>query len=208
MPKTLYVNFRVLPFLQAVRLPIWVTCDTRLSIMGGVKFKGEIKPFSIRIGFHECDESDRGDTTLLKVHGELVFEGKAHIGRGSKIIVSKGGLLELGDNFAISSSSAVSCHRHIKFGRDIQFSWDCLVMDSDTHAILDEQGNHMNPDKDIIFGDKVWIGNGCMILKGTRVPDTCVIGARSVVSGSNFEDHSIIVGNPARSVKKIGDFRI
>lgn len=117
----------------------------------------------IRIGFHNCDECNSNDKTLLKVLGQLVFDGEAHIGCGSKIIVNKGAQLELGDNFAISASSTISCHKHIKFGRDIQFSWDSLVMDSDTHAILDEQGNRMNPDKDIVFGDKVWIGNGCMI---------------------------------------------
>lgn len=35
VPKTLYVNFRVLPFRQAVKLPIWVTCQTRVAVMGG-----------------------------------------------------------------------------------------------------------------------------------------------------------------------------
>ena len=56
--------------------------------------------------------------------------------------------------------------------------------------------------------DKVWIGNGCMIQKGAHVPNNCVIGARSVVAGSNFDDHTIIVGNTARSVKKIGGYKI
>lgn len=162
----------------------------------------------IRIGFHNCDECNSNDKTLLKVLGQLVFDGEAHIGCGSKIIVNKGAQLELGDNFAISASSTISCYKHIKFGRDIQFSWDCLVMDSDTHAILDEQGNRMNPDKDIVFGNNVWIGNGCLILKGSTVPDVCVIGAKSIVSGSNFVGHSIIVGNPAKCVKRIGDFKI
>lgn len=162
----------------------------------------------IRIGFHECSECNSTDTTLLQIRGKLVFDGEAHVGRGSKIIVHKDAILELGDNFAISSSSTISCYKHIKFGKDIQFSWDCLVMDSDTHAILDEQGNRMNPDKDIVFGNNVWIGNGCMILKGATVPDVCVIGAKSVVSGSNYVGHSVIVGNPAKSVKRIGDFKI
>lgn len=35
IPKTLYVNFRVLPFRQAVKLPIWVTCQTRVTVMAG-----------------------------------------------------------------------------------------------------------------------------------------------------------------------------
>lgn len=209
IPKTVYLNFKLLPFFDAVKLPIWVTCNTKIRIMGGQAIvKGKISPFMIRIGFHECSECNSTDTTLLQIRGKLVFDGEAHVGRGSKIIVHKDAILELGDNFAISSSSTISCYKHIKFGKDIQFSWDCLVMDSDTHAILDEQGNRMNPDKDIVFGNNVWIGNGCMILKGATVPDVCVIGAKSVVSGSNYVGHSVIVGNPAKSVKRIGDFKI
>ena len=175
---------------------------------GGVSVRTPIRPMMIRIGFHECDECNPRNPTLLKVEGTLVFEGSAHIGRGSKIIVEKGAVLELGDNFAISDSTAISCRKHITFGRDIQFSWDCLVMDSDTHSIFDEQGTRINEDREIVFGDKGWIGNGCMVLKGAHVPDHCVIGARSVVSGRKFEDHTIIAGNPAKSVKKIGDFKI
>lgn len=209
IPKTVYLNFKLLPFFDAVKLPIWVTCNTKIRIMGGQAIvKGKISPFMIRIGFHECSECNSTDTTLLQIRGKLVFDGEAHIGRGSKIIVHKDAILELGDNFAISSSSTISCYKHIKFGKDIQFSWDCLVMDSDTHAIIDEIGKRMNQDKEIIFEDRVWIGNGCMILKGTHVPNNCVIGARSVIVGCKFDDHTIIVGNPAKSIKKITGFRI
>lgn len=209
IPKTVYLNFKLLPFFDAVKLPIWVTCNTKIRIMGGQAIvKGKISPFMIRIGFHECSECNSTDTTLLQIRGKLVFDGEVHIGRGSKIIVHKDAILELGDNFAISSSSTISCYKHIKFGKDIQFSWDCLVMDSDTHAIIDENGKRMNQDKEIIFEDRVWIGNGCMILKGTHVPNNCVIGARSVIVGCKFDDHTIIVGNPAKSIKKITGFRI
>lgn len=207
LPKTIYANFRLFPFKTAIKLPLWVTHNTKFAISGAI-LKGKAKPFMIRIGFHECNECNPSDKTVLRIDGKLVFEGEAHIGKGSKLIVYKGGLLELGNNFAISASSVISCRKHIKFGGDIQFSWECLVMDSDTHSIMDEAGNRINPDKEIIFEDKVWIGNGCMILKGAHVPDNCVIGARSVVAGSKFDDHTIIVGNPAKSVKKIEGFRI
>ncbi len=207
--KTIYLNFKLLPLFDAVKLPIFVTYNTKIRVMGGQAIvKGKISPFMIRIGFHECSECNPSDKTVLRIDGKLIFEGDAHIGKGSKIIVYKDAILELGDNFAISASSTISCRKHIKFGKDMQFSWDCLVMDSDTHIIMDEQGNRINPDKEIVFDDKVWIGNGCMILKGAHVPNNCVIGARSVVAGSKFDDHTIIVGNPAKSVKKIGGFRI
>lgn len=208
IPKTVWFNLRYLPFKQAVKLPVWLSVNTKFSISGGVLITDTVRPFMIRIGFHECDECNPKNPTLFKVDGKLEFHGKAHIGRGSKICVAKDALLELGNNFSISASSCISCHKHIIMGNDIQLSWDCLVMDSDTHAIIGEDGNRMNPDKDIVIEDKVWIRNGCMILKGTHIPNTCVVGARSVVSGSKFSDHTIIVGNPAKSVKAIGDFVI
>ena len=140
--------------------------------------------------------------------GVLRLDGSAHIGRGSKIIVAKNALIELGDNFAISASSTIVSYKRIVFGRDIQFSWDCLVMDSDTHNIYNEEGLISNPPSAIKFGNKVWICNGCMILKGTEIPSNCVIGAHSVVSGHKFESNSIIVGSPAKIVKKIKDWHI
>lgn len=135
--------------------------------------------------------------------GVLRFDGTAHIGRGSKIIVANNALMELGDNFAISASSTIVSYKKIVFGRDIQFSWDCLVMDSDTHNIYNEEGLISNPAREISFGDKVWICNGCMILKGTEIPSNSVIGAHSVVSGKHLEQNSIIAGSPAKTIKKI-----
>lgn len=37
IPKTVYLNFKLLPFFDAVKLPIWVTCNTKIRIMGGGK---------------------------------------------------------------------------------------------------------------------------------------------------------------------------
>lgn len=136
------------------------------------------------------------------------FDGTAHIGRGSKIVVADGAEMILGDNFAISASSTIVSYKKVIFGKDIQFSWDCLVMDSDTHCIYGLDGKVSNVPRQITFGDKIWICNGCMILKGTEIPSNCVIGAHSVVSGNKFEGNSIIAGSPARTIKKIAGWHI
>lgn len=164
----------------------------------------------IRIGFHECEECNPHNRTLIKImkNGILHFKGSAHIGKGSKITVKKNAYLELGDNFAISASSAITCYKRIIFGKDIQFGWNCLVIDSDSHSIYDEKGELINPSKDVVFGDKIWIGSRTTVLKGTIVPSNCVIGACSLVSGENFEPSTLIVGVPAKSIKKIGGFKI
>lgn len=54
---------------------------------------------------------------------------------------------------------------------------------------------------EIEIGDDCWIGLNAIILSGAKIAKGCVIGAGSVVRGS-FEPYSIIIGNPARCVKK------
>lgn len=164
----------------------------------------------IRIGFHTVPAKDAHEATMLSVGrgGRLLFEGTAHIGRGSKIFVSSGAELVLGDNFAISASSQIVCHERIQFGKDVQLSWDCLFMDSDSHVILDEQMQPHNPTKAIEVGDKVWVGCRSTILKGSVIPSDCVVGACSLVAGGDFASHSVIAGIPAKSIKKIGGWKL
>ena len=75
-----------------------------------------------------------------------------------------------------------------------------------THQLLVDQ-SEMESDEiiskgDIIIGNDVWIGYNVTIMSGTDIPEGCVIGTNSVVSGHKFQPYDIIVGNPAVSVKK------
>lgn len=54
---------------------------------------------------------------------------------------------------------------------------------------------------DTIIGNDVWIGQNATILPGVQISDGAIIGANSVV-GSDVAPYTIVVGNPARMVKK------
>lgn len=54
---------------------------------------------------------------------------------------------------------------------------------------------------DVVIGNDVWVGQDALILSGVRIGDGAVIGARSVVA-KNVEPYSIVVGNPAREIRK------
>ena len=58
------------------------------------------------------------------------------------------------------------------------------------------------------IGDKVWIGCRTTILKGSVIPDGCVIGAGSLVTGKIFSPNTIIIGSPAKSVRTIDGWEL
>ena len=54
---------------------------------------------------------------------------------------------------------------------------------------------------DTIIGNDVWIGQNAVILPGVHIGDGAIIGANSVV-GSNVAPSPLVVGNPARTLRK------
>jgi len=208
IPKTLWVNFKCLPFRKALRIPIVVSYDSSFHCdKNNIDLNCDVRKGMIRIGFHEVPAYNRKRSKII-INGRIEFNGEAHIGNGSIIYVSKNAKLILGDDFKISASSSIICYKSISFGNNIQFSWDCIVMDSDTHNIIDENGNIYNNDLPIIFGNNIWIGCRCTILKGSVIPDCCVIGSMSLVSGKKYERNSVIAGVPAKTIKRISGWKL
>ena len=54
---------------------------------------------------------------------------------------------------------------------------------------------------DTVIGNDVWIGQNSVILPGVYIGDGAIIGANSVV-GSDVEPYTIVVGNPAKVLRK------
>nr|WP_018367841.1 CatB-related O-acetyltransferase [Streptococcus entericus] len=54
---------------------------------------------------------------------------------------------------------------------------------------------------DTVIGNDVWIGQNAVILPGVNIGDGAIIGANSVV-GSNVAPYTIVVGNPAKVIRK------
>lgn len=91
-------------------------------------------------------------------------------------------------------------------GTDCMFSNEIQIKSSDSHSIVDLDGNRLNPAKDIIIGDHCWICSGVLILKGTHISEHSVIAAGTVCTKKYMESNCILAGNPARVVKKQVDW--
>ncbi len=54
---------------------------------------------------------------------------------------------------------------------------------------------------DTVIGNDVWIGQNVTFLPGVHVGDGCIIGANAVVA-SDISPYSVVVGNPAKAIRK------
>lgn len=105
--------------------------------------------------------------------GKIIVGKNCFINRNFSATAFK--LIEIGDNTIIGENVSVYDHNHC-------FNKRCNIMES---------GFSIAPVK---IGKNVWIGSGCIILKGTTIGDNCVIGAGSIVS-ADIKDNSICVQN-------------
>lgn len=58
--------------------------------------------------------------------------------------------------------------------------------------------------KPVHLGKNVWVGAGAIILPGVTIGDNSIVGAGSVVT-HDVEENSIVVGSPARVLRKINE---
>ena len=204
LPKSLYVNFRCLPFAQAVHLPILVSHHTRLKpLYGKVTVSGKLKMGLVKIGLGTSQLVDfRSERTVIDLRGRVEFNGRCKIGAGSRMMVATTGTLVFHDNFCNSSHLSIICFKKIVFGTNNHFSWHTLVMDSDQHEVVDCTGQRVNEDAPVIFGDNVWCGCNTIVLKGTELCSDVMVGAGAVVHGHHTTPHVVLAGNPAKIVKE------
>lgn len=202
--KTIYFNLKYLPFRQAVRLPILVSNKVYLKATSGkIEFDCPVSPGLIQFGYGDVGIFDsKKSRSIWQVSGTVVFRGRCNIGHGSKISVGSNGRLVIGENFTISAESSIVVSSEVRIGNNCLMSWDVLVMDADIHVLKDEFGEIINSPKPIIIGDKVWIGCRCLILKGSEIPNNCVIGADSIISKALEKDNGLYVGKPCKMVKE------
>jgi len=112
-------------------------------------------------------------------HGEVIFGNRSHIGINTIVI----GPITIGNHVKIAQNCFLTGENH-RF--------------DDIKKSIGEQGFFVKP---IIIRDYVWIGANCTILPGVEIGEHSVVGAGSVVT-RNVPSYSVVVGNPARCVKK------
>jgi acetyltransferase-like isoleucine patch superfamily enzyme len=204
LPKTLRFNLKYFPLRTALRLPVFISHRVWFrKLRGTVRLPEKIRRGLVRIGFSDnwlFDRNQRG--TILELNGSILFEGRADIGHGSRLIVLASGDLVIGPGFRAAAATSIICAHRVRFGASCLLSWDTLIMDTDFHSIFNDTGQRGNQDAEVVIGPRVWIGCRSTILKGTSIGSDSVVGAGSVVRGRFNEPNQVLAGNPARVVRE------
>jgi acetyltransferase-like isoleucine patch superfamily enzyme len=162
--------------------------------------KNIISSDPVEIGIDYVGFMHRNDKTYLNIQGKLSFKGNYFIARGCRFDIARGATVTIGEGGFINSFSKVIIAHGLSIGDQCSISWDCQFLDEDYHQI-DYKGKKETINS-IRIGNRVWIGCGVKIYKGTTIPDGCVIASDSVVKGEFLRENCLIGGNPARLIKE------
>lgn len=99
--------------------------------------------------------------------------------RGYFYLGCKGeGSLEIGSHCFFNINASITCMKHIKIGDYCKFGNNLVIVDHDHDT---KNTGEEFPAAEVMIGNHVWVGAGCIILKGVQIGDHAVIAAGSIV---------------------------
>lgn len=164
-----------------------------------------------------------GNNCIIEGEGNILNNGEKNnivIGDNCDIICTlisvSGGKIIIGNNTTIRYQSVVGATGCIKIGSHCIISNNVHIYDNNNHPTDpdirykmcesgfygDEWSWKCSEHKDVIIEDNVWIGERSTILKGVHIGKGSIIGCDSLVS-KNVPEYSVVVGNPAKVVKRL-----
>ena len=162
---------------------LWLRC---LQFLYMKKGKNSVIYRSVRKDIVPFNDFSLGKSSVIEDYaiinnavGEITIGNHTRIGLGNTII----GPVMIGNNVILAQNVVISALNH-------NFE--------DVLTTINQQG--VKTDQ-IIIEDDVWVGANSVILSGVHIGEHVVVGAGSVVT-KDIPSYSVVIGNPARIVKK------
>lgn len=199
---TIRFNFHYLPLKQAICLPFFLYSSE--LIKGSVTLNAKkLIPEMIKFGHRGVLLYAREKFSFAN-KGRIIFNDRAYIGNGSSIRCYSGVELFFGNSFAASAKCKIECFQKIHFDEWARIGWEVILMVSSLLRIKNADGNFISKDvAPIEFGRNVWIGTRSIILKGTKLPNFCIVGANSILNKDYREfGEKVLISSDFKIIKK------
>lgn len=204
--KSLYVNFRVLPFRQAIRMPIVIIAPVKIRNLSGrciIKKQIHYKMFCIGTDVDNMPQSFL--PAQLNIQGTLVLNGFVSLNKGASLVVWPDATMTLGDDVMICSGVTIKAVNNVTVGNHVMISAGCFIMDSSIHCIYNTNTMETDcPDGEITIGNNVWLNMYTDVIKWGSVPDGCITTRYSLINKIQDPDdiNCILAGQPAKVIKR------
>ncbi len=207
--KTIYWNFRLFKFSDAVVLPLILGHHTRIDLKrGDIVLPDNIYRGIITFGIGGSSDlyyfESRKNYLGVKNKGKIIFKGKAHFATHTSCY-SCGGNIVFGDKFSSNVGCKFSSINGISIGDECLLGGNVVIRDSDGHRVYEinkgDQQFHSS-DAPIEIGNHVWITNNVTVLKGVSIKDGSIVALGSVVSKSISKENCIVAGIPSKIIRE------
>ncbi|WP_289665857.1 acyltransferase [Flavobacterium panacagri] len=203
--KTLYFNFKKLPFQTAKKLPIFFYGKVKFSSLEGqIQIDGQIQKGMIGFGQpYELNKAHKG-TAEVTILGKLIFKGKFQFGKDCFVFIGENAVCQLGNMASLASSGKIICTEKIVLGDYARFGSECQIIDTNFHDLIDKQtGEKLPKSAPIYIGNYNFMSNRVSILKGTKTPDFCTIASNSLGTKDYtlLGENILIGGVPAKLIR-------
>lgn len=112
--------------------------------------------------------------------------------------------IQIGSGTAIGNDFVITANQSIRIGKECLLSYRVTVMDHShgTGAGVAPVSSGLTVGKQVVLGDKCFLGCNVVITPGVELGENCVVGANSVVTKS-FAAGSVIAGAPAKLLRNL-----
>lgn len=204
--QTLTLNFKALPFKQALRLPMIVFKGFKIKeFRGKILFEVPLQ-FGL-VGFGQRYEiftrsTNAGEATI---NGTFIIRGAVQFGVDTKLYILEKAILTLGHINSFATATQIICFQEITLGDWVQFGSDCMLVDTNFHALKNKDAaTNFSRDGKIKIGNHVYIGARTVIRQNTQLSDHTLVGSLSLCNKDYTPLGSAITlaGIPAQCVQK------
>ncbi|MBT8259778.1 MAG: transferase, partial [Bacteroidia bacterium] len=168
--KSIYFNFKKLPFTQAKVLPIIFYGPIRFTNISGkvIIKKKNVKFGMIGIGQRfELIKKHKGNAEL-NLRGTLVFKNYTHIGKDCFVNVKDNAYCEFGFMSCLGSDVKLICTKKIILGDWVGIGYESQLSDSNYHPMKNlESGEYFKISEPILIGNYNSFSNRVSIQLGT-----------------------------------------
>ena len=200
LPWTIRFNFHYFPFKQARKLPVvFYVRPTFLSLKGKVVLGiPDMRFNTIRLG-KDIAPIVPYNSFRWENNGSIHFGGRLDLSHHAYVSCGSDGLLKFGNANRINFGCRFIANKEIVLGDKVRMSWDCTLIDTDFHPLIDMvRGKPLKIAQPIKIDYGCWIGHNCVVSKGVKLPKNTTVSAGSVVKGRFSQENTIIGGNLAQ----------